>query len=375
MWNKTPATELLKIKYPIIQGPFGGNFSSVKLVSTVSNLGGMGSFGLNSYTPEDILTIDKEIKNLTEKSYVLNLWVPIKNDPVDYYKKEDFEALKKVFKPYFEQMQVPLPEISNPTTQSFELQVEAILKNKPPVASFIFGIPSKEVIIELKKRGIVIMATATTLEEALMIEEAGIDLVIASGSEAGGHRASFVKPAEESLTSTRLLVHQTVDNISIPVIAAGGISNGKDIAEILKLGASAVQIGTAFLATNESNAPAIHKSKLITSEPIRTDLTKVYTGRLARVITNNLSKNFKKSNNEIVAPYPIQSAFLSSLRKASLEQNNSDFVAYWSGQPTTLLKHTSAEKLFTSLIEEASKEAAKNKSKEHHVNVIAGSSE
>lgn len=354
MWNNTCAAELLEIKYPIIQGPFGGNFSSAKLVSIVSNLGGMGSFGLNSYTPEDISRIDKEIKNLTKKPYVLNLWVPIKNDPVDYYKKEDFEALKKVFKPYFEQMQVPLPEMSNPTTQSFELQVEAILKNKPPVASFIFGIPSKEVIIELKKRGIIIMATATTLEESLMIEEAGIDLVIASGSEAGGHRASFVKPAEESLTSTYVLVNQIVDNISIPVIAAGGITNGKDIAKILKLGASAVQMGTAFLATNESNAPTIHKSKLLTSEPIKTDLTKVYTGRLARVITNNLSKNFEKLNNQIMAPYPIQSAFLSSLRKASLEQNNSDFVAYWSGQTSTLLKHTSAEKLFGSLLEEAS---------------------
>lgn len=355
MWNKTRATALLKIKYPIIQGPFGGSFSSAKLVSTVSNLGGMGSFGLNSYSPEDILRIDKEIRNLTKKPYVLNLWVPLKNDPVDYYKKEDFEALKKVFKPYFEQLQVPLPEMFNLTTQNFELQVEAILKSKPPVASFIFGIPSKEVIVELKKREIVSIATATTLEEALMIEEAGINLVIASGSEAGGHRASFVKPAEESLTCTRLLVHQIVDNISIPVIAAGGISNGKDIADILKLGASAVQIGTAFLATNESNASAIHKSKLLTSEPIQTDLTRVYTGRLARAISNNLSKGFKDSDHEVVAPYPIQSAFLSSLRKASIEQNNSDFVAYWSGQPTTLLKHTSAQKLFGSLIEEASK--------------------
>ena len=354
MWNKTRATEILKIKYPIIQGPFGGKFSSPQLVSTVSNLGGMGSFGLNSYSPEAISRIDKEIKHLTEKSYLLNLWVPLKNDPVNYYRKEDFEALKKIFKPYFEQLQVPLPEMSNPTTQNFELQVEAILKNKPPVASFIYGRPSKEIIGELKKRGIVNIATATTVEEAMKIEEAGIDLVIASGSEAGGHRASFLKPAEESLNSTGPLVHQIIHNISIPVIAAGGISNGQDIADILKLGASAVQMGTAFLATNESNASTIHKSKLLAKEPIRTELTKVHTGRLARAIPNNLSKSLKISEHEIIAPYPIQSAFLSSLKKASLEQNNSDFVAYWSGQPSTLLKHSSAEKLFGSLIEEAS---------------------
>ena len=350
MWNKTRAAELLKIKYPIIQGPFGGNFSSAKLVSTVSNLGGMGSFGLNSYTPEDILRIDKEIKNLTKKSYVLNLWVPLKDDPADTYDKNDFEALRQIFNPYFEEMQIPLPEIPNSKKQDFELQVESVLKAKPPVASFIYGIPPGEIILEFKKRGVITMATATSLEEANMIEEAGIELVITSGSEAGGHRASFLKPAEESLTSTRLLVHQIVNKISIPMIAAGGISNGKDISDILKLGASAVQMGTVFLATDESNASDLHKSKLLSTQPIKTDLTKVYTGRLARVISNNLSENFKTSTNKYIAPYPIQSNFLSSFRSACLEQEKLDYLAFWSGQPSTILKHNSTEKLFDSLI-------------------------
>ena len=353
MWNKTRATELLKIKYPIIQGPFGGKFSSVKLVSLVSNLGGMGSFGLNSYSPEEILKIDEEIKRSTEKTYTLNLWVPLKDDPINNFEKKDFDALKKAFTPYFEQLKVPLPKMSNPKTQSFELQVESVLKAKPPVASFIFGIPPKEIILELKKRGITSMATATTLDEAIMIEEAGIDLVIASGLEAGGHRASFMKSGDESLTCTRLLIHQVVDNVDIPVIAAGGISNGKDIADVLKLGASAAQIGTAFLATNESNASDLHKSQLLSSEAIKTNLTKVYTGRLARVISTDFSENF--NTNKIIAPYPIQSAFLSPLRKAAIEQNNLDLVAFYSGQPSTTLKYRSLEELFASLIEEASK--------------------
>lgn len=352
MWNKTQATELLKIKYPIIQGPFGGTFSSAKLVSTVSNLGGMGSFGLNSYSPEEILEIDKEIKQLTNKTYALNLWVPLKNDPTDNYEKDDFEELKKIFKPYFDKMQIPLPEMPNPKTQGFEIQIEAILKTKPPVASFIFGIPPKEIISELKKRAITSIATATSLEEAALIEEAGIDFVVASGSEAGGHRASFIKSAEESLTSTHLLVHQVVDNVNIPVIAAGGISNGRNIANVLKLGASAAQIGTAFLATNESNASTIHKSKLLSNEPIKTDLTKVYTGRLARAISNNLSRDFETANNERIAPYPIQSAFLKSLRKVSVEQDKLDYAAFWSGQPSSILKYKSANKLFNSLVSE-----------------------
>ena len=352
MWNKTQATELLKIKYPIIQGPFGGTFSSVKLVSIVSNLGGMGSFGLNSYSPVEILEIDKEIKQLTNKTYALNLWVPLKNDPADNYEKKDFEELKKLFKPYFDKMKIPLPEIPNPKTQDFEMKIESILKTKPPVSSFIFGIPPKEIISELKRRGITSMATATTLEEAVMIEEAGIDFVVASGSEAGGHRASFIKLAEESLTSTHLLIHQVVDNVNIPVIAAGGISNGRDIADILKLGASAAQIGTAFLATNESNASTIHKSKLLSNEPIKTGLTKVYSGRLARAISNNLSRDFEKVNNERIAPYPIQSDFLKPLRKISIKQNRLDYVAFWSGKPSSILKYKSANKLFNSLVDE-----------------------
>ncbi len=355
MWNKTRATKLLRVKYPIIQGPFGGGFSSVQLVSTVSNLGGMGSFGLNAYTPEEILEVDNEIKQSTNKTYALNLWVPLKDDPADNYEKKDFEALRKLFKPYFDKMQIPLPEIPNPKTQDFEMQVESILKTKPPVASFIYGIPSKEIIAELKKRGITSMATATTLEEAVMIEEAKIDLVISSGSEAGGHRASFIKSAEESLTCTLLLIHQVTDTINLPVIAAGGISNGKDIADVLKQGAAAVQIGTAFLATNESNASAIHKSKLLSNKSIKTDLTKVYTGRLARAISNDLSQDFQSLGNENIAPYPIQSAFMSSLRSASIEQNKLDYVGFWSGQPSTVLRHKSAKKLLNSLIHEASK--------------------
>jgi nitronate monooxygenase len=353
MWNKTRATKLLRIEFPLIQGPFGGKFSSVKLVSSVSNLGGMGSFGLNSYSPVEILEIDEKIKRSTDKTYMLNLWVPFKDDPANSFEKKDFDALKKAYTPYFEQLKVPLPEMPNPKTQNFELQVESVLKARPPVVSFIFGIPPKEIILELKKRGITSMATATTLDEAIMIEEAGIDLVIASGSEAGGHRASFMKSADQSLTCTRLLIHQVVDNVSIPVIAAGGISNGKDIADVLKLGASAAQIGTAFLATNESNASELHKSKLLTSETIKTDLTKVYTGRLARVISTGFSK--ENNNSKITAPYPIQSAFLSPLRKAAIEQNKLDLVAFWSGQPSSTLKYKSAKELFASLKEEASK--------------------
>lgn len=354
MWNNTLATELLTIKYPIIQGPFGGRFSSVKLVSTVSNLGGMGSFGLNSYAPDEMLVVDKAIKQATTKPYALNLWVPLVNDPIDHFKKKDFEKWKDEFKPYFDKMELPLPEFPQKKQRIFELQIESILRAKPPVASFIFGIPSPDILAALKKRGIITMATATTLEEALMIEEADVDIIIASGSEAGGHRASFIKPSEDSLTCTHLLVHQVTDNIKKPVIAAGGISNGKDINAMLKLGAAAVQLGTAFLATGESNAPDFHKERLLSNELIETNLSKVYTGRLARAISNSFSTEFNKVTGNFTAPYPIQGNLVGSLRKASIERGQLDYVAIWSGQPSSILSHRSSEELFSTLIKEVS---------------------
>lgn len=355
MWNKTKATQLLGIKYPIIQGPFGGRFSSAKLVSTVSNLGGMGSFGLNSFGPEEILSVNSDIKNLTAKPYVLNLWVPLKEDPVSNYDREDFESLKNTFRPFFEELNLPLPDMPPKIKISFEDQVEAVLKAKPPVMSFIFGIPPKEVIEGAKNRGIITIGTATTTDEALAIEEAEMDLVVASGSEAGGHRASFLKSAEESLIGTSSLIQQVVDKIKIPVIAAGGISDGAAIISTLTLGASAVQIGTAFLATEESNASDNHKAKLLSREPIKTTLTKVYTGRLARVISNDLTVEFLNYKENNFAPYPLQSSFLGPLIAEASIQGKKNWLAYYSGEPSAILKHNSTVKLFKALVAEAEK--------------------
>ena len=269
MWNKTAVSQLLNIEYPIFQGPFGGRFSSTKLVATVSNLGGLGSFGLNAYGPEEILEIDQEIRGLTNKPYVLNLWVPLAHDPADGFKEKDFEPVIETFKPYFEQLGVPLPEFSRPKGPHFESQVEAILKVNPPVVSFIYGIPPQEIIQAFKAGNVIMMAVATTLEEAMAIENSGIDLIIASGKQAGGHRASFLKSAADSLESTSRLVQTVTAKVTIPVVAAGGITTGKDIVEMFRFGASGVQIGTAFLATEESNATDFHKPSYYPLYPLK----------------------------------------------------------------------------------------------------------
>ena len=352
MWNSTRATQVLQIKYPILQGPFGGNYSTVQLATSVSNLGGMGAFGLNSYSPEEIISINNEIQSLTTAPYVLNLWVPLKNDPTESFTEREFDALLPYYAPYFKQLNLPLPTFSPPSKNKYEKQIEAILDAKPPVASFIFGVPSKPTLKAFKDKGILTMATATTLEEALYIESTGIDLIVASGTEAGGHRASFLKPAKDSLTCTQLLIHQIKDNVNIPVVAAGGISNGKDVSKVLQLGADAAQLGTAFLATQESNASALHKEALLSPTGFSTDLTSFFTGRLGRAISNNLSKKHHQNTQYPVAPFPIQSTLMSPLRKAGLNQNQLDFVPLWAGQPSAPLKHQKVEELFNSLLNE-----------------------
>jgi nitronate monooxygenase len=350
MWNKTSLTQQLKLQYPIIQGPFGGSFSSVELVSKVSNLGGLGSFGLNSYSPDQILEIDKQIKEKTSKPYALNLWVPFYKEAITNYTLEDFEELKGVFKPYFDALELKLPDFLEPKLQNFETQIEAVLEANPPVVSFIFGVPDLEIIKALKQKNIKIIGTATTLDEGKYIASSGLDCIVASGIEAGGHRASFLEVPEKSTMTTEALVQVLVPNVKLPVAAAGGITRGKDIAKMLDLGASGVQMGTAFLATKASNASALHKRLLLSEEVLKTSLTKVFTGRLARAIETNLSAALMQEKK--VAPYPIQSMFLSSLRKKALENNELGYSAFWAGQPSSPLKYKDVEELFSALLEE-----------------------
>lgn len=350
MWNKNKLTQTLNIQYPIIQGPFGGSFSSVELVTKVSNLGGLGSFGLNSYNPDQIIAINQAIKKRTRKPYLLNLWVPFYQKEIEGYTLEDFEKLKSRFKPYFDDLKLDLPNFPVPNTQNFEAQVEAILKAKPPIVSFIFGIPDPLILKKLKQAAIKIIGTATTFEEAQKLEEAQFDAIVASGTEAGGHRASFLTAPEKSTLSTKDLVKELVGKINLPIIAAGGVTNGEDIVQVLSLGVEGVQMGTVFLATESSNASLLHKELLLSSNLLNTSLTKVFTGRLARAIATNLSEKFIEEN--VVAPYPIQSLFLSSLRKKAIENKNFSYSAFWSGQPSVPLKYKRVEDLFTALLRE-----------------------
>ncbi|TSJ40089.1 NAD(P)H-dependent flavin oxidoreductase [Fluviicola chungangensis] len=353
MWYKTKATELMGIDYPILQGPFGGGLSTPELVATVSNTGGLGGYGAYSISPQEIYDMDQRIKALTDKPYNLNLWVSDTDAKDGTVSDEAFEQTKAVFKPYFDEAGLELPAKPDFKTR-FENQVQVILDVRPRVFSFVFGIPSPFILEEARKRGILLVGNATTLDEAIALENAGVDAIVASGFEAGGHRPSFLEPAELSTTGSFVLTQLVREKVKLPVIAAGGIASGKGIAAAFTLGADAVQIGTAFLATEESGALPAHREALFSDAAKQTLLTRSYTGRLGRGISNRLAK--ETSGKEVqILPFPLQTAFMSSLRKAALAQNKYDLVLFWSGQIAPVLKHRKAEELMHALIEETGK--------------------
>lgn len=353
MWYNTKASALLGIQYPILQGPFGGNLSSVELTAAVSNAGGLGGYGAYTMSPQEIYEADRQIKAATNKPYNLNLWVSDSDMDPNGLTDEQYNKAKEVFKPYFDEVGIPLPEKPASFQSRFENQLEVILDVRPKVFSFMFGVPSADVLEQCKKMGIVTVGAATTLDEAIFLENSGVDMIIASGFEAGGHRPSFLASAESSLTGTFVLLQLIREKVKIPVIAAGGIANGKGVAAALALGASAAQIGTAFLACDESNALPIHKQMLFSDAAKYTTLSRAYTGRLGRGIISRIAKEIigKEAN---VLPFPLQTTFISPLRKAALDQQKWDMILFWGGQIAPILKHTKANELMRSLIEETS---------------------
>jgi hypothetical protein len=180
MWYQTRASGLLGIQYPILQGPFGGNLSSVELVSTVSNAGGLGGYGAYTLTPQELVQVDQQIKAATDKPYNINLWVSDTDAPDGTITDTQFRQAVALFKPYFDELSIPLPEKPARFQSHFENQVEVILHQKPPVFSFMFGIPDAGILEQCRRLGILTAGAATTLDESLVLEAAGVDLIVAS---------------------------------------------------------------------------------------------------------------------------------------------------------------------------------------------------
>ncbi|HEY6527091.1 MAG TPA: nitronate monooxygenase [Cellvibrionaceae bacterium] len=345
-WRNSRVSQLLGVQVPIIQGPFGGGLSSVALTAAVSQAGGLGSFGVHHLTAEQITQIAAAIREQTKKPFALNLWLPF--DSSDYQPTEiEFQKYLEPLKPYYIELGLNVPVQPQAYAPAFDEQMQALLEARPAVFSFVYGVPPSWVIEQCKSRGIITLGAATTADEAVVLEKAGVDMVVASGFEAGGHRVSFLRAPEESLTGTFSLIPQVADAITIPVVAAGGIADGRGIAAALTLGAAAVQIGTAFLACSESGASQSHRDKIFSSEARYTGLTRVFSGRLARGIRNRFMHELSDSTP---APYPIQNWLTGKLKQAANEQNRPELMSLWCGQSAPLLRRRNASELMEELI-------------------------
>jgi nitronate monooxygenase len=333
-------TSRLGMKYPIIQGPFGGGLSTVKLAVAVTNAGGMGSFGAHLLEPEEIVSTTAAIRAETQGPFVMNLWVDSEDIKSRQADANLFERAAGELAPLYEKHHIKSPSYVLKKPIHFERQVEAILRACPPVFSFVFGIPSPEILNECRKRDIITMGAATTLDEALALEAAGVDIVLATGFEAGGHRPSFLRPAGDSLHGTLALVRQVVEAIKLPVVAAGGIADGQGAVAAMALGACAVQIGTAYLACEESGAHPLHKRQLFDASARHTRLSDRVSGRLARFIATPVLDELEHYPNHL--GYPMQGELTGSLK--TIENG-----LFYAGQGAPLLRQHYAADLTRSL--------------------------
>lgn len=351
-WNKTRISSSLGIEYPIIQGPLGG-LSTQRLTATVSNFGGLGSFGAHGLSPSAIRDVIPEIRALTPKPFAINLWVSMEDEGASTSGSEAFARSLAPLAGHIQALGGLLPSHQPYVPIKFEDQVRVVLDAKVPVFSFIFGIPPKEILDECRAQGIVTIGAATTPDEAIVLEQAGVDAIAASGFEAGGHRGSFLRPAEESLTGTFSLVPQVADAVSIPVVAAGGIADARGIVAAFALGAEGVQIGTAFLASEESGASTHHRKALLSGNAGKTGLTRGFTGRLARGIHNQLLEELNRPGVEIL-PYPLQRGLVKNLAIVAEKNAKPEFLQLWAGQSANLSRQSDAKTLLQTLVSEVS---------------------
>src|SRR6267154_2453380 len=333
-WNRNGLTSKLGINYPIIQGPLGG-LSSQRLTAAVSNFGGLGSFGAHGLPPEAIKDVIAEIRSLTSKPFAMNLWVSMEDAGARTSDESAFIRSLAPLAGHLAALGAPLPAYKPYSPVRFEDQAHVLLDANVPAFSSIVGIPPREILEECRAKGIVTIGAATTPDEAAALQEAGVDAIAASGFEAGGHRGSFLRAAEDSLTGTLSLVPQVVDIVDVPVIAAGGIGDARGIIAALALGAEAVQMGTVFLACEKSGASRLHREALLGRNGGQTALTKGFTGRLARGIHNRLMEELNRKEIEIL-PYPQQRGLVRNLSIAAEAAGRSDLLPMWAGQSANL---------------------------------------
>jgi nitronate monooxygenase len=345
---ETRITHILQIDHPVVQAPMAGGPTTPSLVAAVSNSGGLGSLGAAYLPPEILREQVREIRRRTGAPFNVNLFVPspFEADPQRIKRSGELLGL------YREELGIQDPQMPSSFEESFEDQLEVVLDERVPVFSFTFGVPSGEHLRRLRDAGIITVGTATTVREGLRLEESGVDVVVAQGGEAGGHRGTFLGDFTDALIGTIALVPQMVDALSVPVIASGGIMDGRGLAAALVLGAEAAQMGTAFLACEESGAHPEFKKAVLRATEDETAVTRAFSGRPARGIKNRFLVEVGEHEEEL-PPFPVQNALTRDVRVAAQRQGYPEYMSLWAGQAARLATSAPAAQIVEGVVEGA----------------------
>lgn len=348
---RTSLMQRFNLSCPVIQAPMAGGGDTPALVAAVSEAGGLGFIGANYSTPAQIAEASQAVRDRTNRAFGINLFAP---QPAPTPPADTTTAMARLA-PYHDELGLPAPAPPTAPADTFDALLAAALDSGAAGFSFTSGIPPQDAVLAIKQRGMFLMGTATTPAEAVALEAAGFHAVITQGAEAGGHRSTFAGEINSGLIGTMALVPQVVDAVSVPVVASGGIMDGRGIAAALALGAEAVQMGTAFLTCDEAGAPESYKAALLAAGAQDTRLTSAFSGKPARGVINRFMSEVDAdsgTDGDGILPFPYQNALTRPLRAAAAKQDRAEFLSLWAGQGVGLARRRPAAELIAELVRE-----------------------
>ena len=347
--KQSPLAERLGIEVPLIQAPMAA-VSTPEMAAAVSNAGGLGMLASAMMTPDQFGAAMARVRQATNKPFGVNFFV---HDPPDLDPKREAK-LRARLAPYYDELGIEPPGDLPIAPRFDDVMLKAVVETTPAVVTFHFGLPEPADVEAVKEAGAVVLSSATTVGEAKQLEAGGADAIIAQGYEAGGHRGTFASAFEDAQVGTFALVPQVVDAVAVPVIAAGGIGDGRGIAAALALGASAVQIGTAFMRCPEAATSDLQRKALAAASDVGTRVTRTLTGRPARALANRYVREMSGFDESDLPDYPLIRGLAGPLGAAAAKSGSDDFSTMWAGQASALGREMPAGELVMTLMDEAS---------------------
>lgn len=355
---RTRLCDLLGIEYPIIQSGMGG-VAGPDLAAEVSRAGGLGIVAALRLTADQVRQAIRDIRKRTDRPFGVNLLIPPEMRPpvpVERISDEAVQAVHAALNPIRKDLGLPATSARPaPPPDLIPEAFQVILDERVPVFSVGLGNPGREMVVECHRRGIKVIAMVTTVEDARAVETMGLDAVVVQGGEAGGHRSTFEKPSSPEIGAVGAiaLIPEVVDAVRIPVIAAGGIADGRGLVAALALGASGILMGTRFIATRESLALEMYKKSLLENSANATTLTDAFSGRYARLLRNEFSRRYAKSGTPVL-PFLWQASAAKDIYDRAAADRNPDYFPMYAGQSVGLIHNLpGAAEVVESVVREA----------------------